>query len=68
MDSCTPTPFTEEELADIDSVIRAYIKDVDQTLLIHNPRLSVEQRLVNGEAYPRDAAAMQRSAVASVDK
>ncbi|HEY0007565.1 MAG TPA: hypothetical protein VGB55_02480 [Tepidisphaeraceae bacterium] len=51
-----PRPFTEEELADIDPVIRAYMKDVDVTLLIACRRLTAEQRVRNAQAHAADAA------------
>ncbi|HEX8323261.1 MAG TPA: hypothetical protein VF595_05035 [Tepidisphaeraceae bacterium] len=53
-----PRPFTEEELQSISPVIRAYLKDVDVTLLIANRRLSVAQRMLNAQQYAASAAAI----------
>jgi len=38
----------------VDPVIEAYKKDVDRTLIRHNLRLTVQQRLENLEAALRD--------------
>ena len=57
-----PRPFTDEELQAVNPVIRAYLKDVDVTLLIANRRLSVEQRLLNAQAHSADAVTLINAA------
>lgn len=57
-----PRAFTDEELQGIDPVIRAYLKDVDVTLLICNRRLTPEQRILRAQAYNADSVALIEAA------
>jgi hypothetical protein len=56
-----PIDEQPEESRDIDPVIRAYMKDVDRTILRENLRLTPEQRLLKLEMAVEDCVELQRA-------
>ena len=66
-DGRTPAPSGDEERY-IDPVIRAYMKDVDRTLIRHMLTLSVEERLISLERAVKDMAELRQAMIVATGR
>ncbi|MGC4030832.1 MAG: hypothetical protein QM754_03660 [Tepidisphaeraceae bacterium] len=62
-----PRPFTEEELRDIDPVIRVYMNDVDQTMVIESLRMTPHERVAGLQKMNHDLQVMRNAAIKADD-